>query len=100
MNVSVVRRMLHVLPFHRRLDLSYTTAKNTILLDTTVLCIYFETKYTMASADTTPPNETLPDEPADMPSTMAASVVLDHLPRDAHTALEHAGELPQPKSEF
>jgi len=47
---------------------------------------------------TPPPEEQLEDEPADMPLTMAASVVLDHLPRDAHSALEHAGELPQAKS--
>ncbi|KAK3109678.1 Ubiquitin-like protein [Teratosphaeriaceae sp. CCFEE 6253] len=34
---------------------------------------------------------------ADMPLTMAASVVLDHLPKDAHKALETAGELEQDK---
>lgn len=34
----------------------------------------------------------------DMPMTMAASVVLDHLPRDAHTALSKAGLLEQDKS--
>lgn len=34
----------------------------------------------------------------DMPMTMAASVVLDHLPRDAHTALSKAGLLEQGKS--
>jgi hypothetical protein len=34
----------------------------------------------------------------DMPLTMAASVVLDHLPRDAHTALSKAGLLEQDKS--
>jgi len=45
-----------------------------------------------------PPEEALPDEPADMPLTMAASVVLDQLPKDAYSALEHAGELPQAKS--
>ncbi|KAI4739754.1 ubiquitin-like protein [Aureobasidium sp. EXF-12298] len=33
----------------------------------------------------------------DMPMTMAASVVLDHLPRDAHTALSKAGLLEQDK---
>ncbi|KEQ73199.1 ubiquitin-like protein, partial [Aureobasidium namibiae CBS 147.97] len=33
----------------------------------------------------------------DMPMTMAASVVLDHLPRDAHTALAKAGLLEQDK---
>jgi hypothetical protein len=34
----------------------------------------------------------------DMPLTMAASVVLEHLPRDAHTALAKAGLLEQDKS--
>jgi ubiquitin-like protein ATG12 len=34
----------------------------------------------------------------DMPLTMAASVVLEHLPRDAHTALSKAGLLEQDKS--
>ncbi|THW70802.1 hypothetical protein D6D19_07608 [Aureobasidium pullulans] len=34
----------------------------------------------------------------DMPMTMAASVVLDHLPRDAHNALSKAGMLEQEKS--
>ncbi|KAK0284240.1 Ubiquitin-like protein [Friedmanniomyces endolithicus] len=37
------------------------------------------------------------DNAADMPLTMAASVVLDHLPKDAHRALEIAGELEQDK---
>ncbi|KAK0774129.1 Ubiquitin-like protein [Friedmanniomyces endolithicus] len=37
------------------------------------------------------------DNAADMPLTMAASVVLDHLPKDAHRALETAGELEQDK---
>ncbi|KAI4758571.1 hypothetical protein E4T52_09248 [Aureobasidium sp. EXF-3400] len=36
----------------------------------------------------------------DMPMTMAASVVLDHLPRDAHTALSKAGLLDQDKTLF
>lgn len=41
---------------------------------------------------------------AEMPMTMAASVVLDHLPRDAHQALDEAvkagrGGVPE-KSEF
>lgn len=55
----------------------------------------------MASAPSpSPPDEEeLPDEPAEMPLTMAASVVLEQLPKDAHAALEHAGELPFPKSE-
>lgn len=37
------------------------------------------------------------DGGADLPLTMAASVVLEHLPADAHKALETAGELEQPK---
>lgn len=50
-------------------------------------------------ATTTPPDAQLDqleqseDNTADLPLTMAASVVLDHLPRDAHRALETAGEL-------
>jgi len=40
------------------------------------------------------------DNAADMPLTMAASVVLDHLPKDAHRALETAGELEQDKGEY
>lgn len=34
---------------------------------------------------------------AELPMTMAASVVLEHLPKDAHKALETAGELEQAK---
>ncbi|KAK5113199.1 hypothetical protein LTR62_003535 [Meristemomyces frigidus] len=37
------------------------------------------------------------DHGGDMPLTMAASVVLDQLPQDAHRALETAGELEQAK---
>lgn len=37
------------------------------------------------------------DAAADLPMTMAASVVLEHLPKDAHKALETAGELEQEK---
>lgn len=37
------------------------------------------------------------DGGADLPLTMAASVVLEHLPKDAHKALETAGELEQAK---
>ncbi|KAK4636087.1 Ubiquitin-like protein ATG12 [Fulvia fulva] len=37
------------------------------------------------------------DGAADLPMTMAASVVLDQLPKDAHRALETAGELEQAK---
>jgi hypothetical protein len=48
----------------------------------------------------TPPDAQLEDNEdknTDMPLTMAASVVLDQLPKDAHKALENAGELDQPK---
>ena len=44
----------------------------------------------------TPPNADIEDEDdkdADLPLTMAASVVLENLPKDAHAALETAGEL-------
>ncbi|TKA79596.1 Ubiquitin-like protein ATG12 [Friedmanniomyces simplex] len=55
----------------------------------------------MASSSSTPsPPDTgldADDNAADMPLTMAASVVLDHLPKDAHKALETAGELEQDK---
>ncbi|KAI9712692.1 MAG: Ubiquitin-like protein [Bogoriella megaspora] len=37
------------------------------------------------------------DQAADLPLTMAASVVLTSLPQDAHQALEGAGELEQEK---
>ena len=51
----------------------------------------------MASSTSTPtPPEAQAendDNLADLPMTMAASVVLDQLPKDAHTALETAGEL-------
>lgn len=53
---------------------------------------------------TSPPISDSPDAPAeedpgaaDLPLTMAASVVLEHLPKDAHQALETAGELEQAK---
>ena len=36
---------------------------------------------------------------AEMPMTMAASVVLEHLPRDVHRALDEAGKLGVEKSE-
>lgn len=39
------------------------------------------------------PPESEPDADATLPMTMAASVVLDHLPKDATRALETAGEL-------
>ena len=38
-----------------------------------------------AAEPTSPPTE-------DLPLTMAASVILDHLPRDAHQALQSAGD--------
>lgn len=43
----------------------------------------------------TPPGALNEDEEAaaDLPMTMAASVILDHLPKDAQSALETAGEL-------
>ncbi|KAK0944805.1 Ubiquitin-like protein [Friedmanniomyces endolithicus] len=51
-----------------------------------------------SSGTSSPPDTGLDvDDNADMPLTMAASVVLDHLPRDAHKALETAGELEQDK---
>ena len=37
------------------------------------------------------------EQAADVPLTMAASVVLTSLPKDAHEALEGAGELEQEK---
>lgn len=42
------------------------------------------------------PDEEAPTD-ADLPLTMAASIVLDQLPRDAHKALETAGELEREK---
>ena len=51
----------------------------------------------MASSSSTPtppnPPEDEDDTAADLPMTMAASVVLENLPKDAHAALETAGEL-------
>jgi ubiquitin-like protein ATG12 len=48
-----------------------------------------------SSASTpTPPDQFVEDdETADLPLTMAASVILDTLPKDAHAALETAGEV-------
>jgi ubiquitin-like protein ATG12 len=45
-------------------------------------------------AEPTSPLLAIPDadDQADMPLTMAASVVLTSLPRDAHQALENAGD--------
>lgn len=52
-----------------------------------------------SSRSPSPPDaaEDAEDDVADMPLTMAASVVLDQLPKDAHKALETAGELEQDK---
>lgn len=50
------------------------------------------------SPSPSPPDDDIPDERADMPLTLAASVILDALPNDAAAALQQAGELPQPKS--
>ena len=50
----------------------------------------------MASSASTPtPPDALAedDENADLPMTMAASVILESLPKDAHAALEAAGEV-------
>ena len=51
----------------------------------------------MASSTSTPTPPDVPledeDNAADLPMTMAASVILEHLPKDAHAALETAGEL-------
>ena len=50
----------------------------------------------------TPPDAQVEDDDdnaADLPMTMAASVVLDQLPKDAHAALETAGELKDAKGE-
>lgn len=57
------------------------------------------------SASTPDGSEVLPPDAdedvlgAEMPMTMAASVVLEHLPRDARGALEGAGRLGVEKSE-
>ncbi|WPG98608.1 ubiquitin-like autophagy protein Apg12 [Acrodontium crateriforme] len=50
-----------------------------------------EPKTETTSPDVSPGNEE--NAAADLPLTMAASVVLEHLPKDAHKALETAGEL-------
>lgn len=54
----------------------------------------------------TSPGSPLPDVAeendggADLPLSMAASVVLEHLPKDAHKALETAGDLSQAKGTY
>jgi len=52
---------------------------------------------TMASTTSSPSSPSAPleedDTAADLPLTMAASVVLESLPKDAHSALQKAGEL-------
>lgn len=40
------------------------------------------------------------DDVAELPMTIAASVVLEQLPRDAHRALETAGEITQEKGKL
>lgn len=58
----------------------------------------------MASASSTPSPPHLPedddDAAADLPMTMAASVILENLPKDAHAALETAGELKDANGEI
>ena len=58
----------------------------------------------MASSGSTPsPQDATVEEDAnatEMPMMMAASVVLEHLPKDAHKALETAGELEQVKGKM
>lgn len=58
----------------------------------------------MASSTSTPtppnPPEDEDDAAADLPMTMAASVVLENLPKDAHAALETAGELKDANGEI
>lgn len=51
---------------------------------------------TASPASPEPPLED-DDNPAELPMTMAASVVIQQLPHDAHKALETAGELAQAK---
>ncbi|KAF2485452.1 ubiquitin-like autophagy protein Apg12-domain-containing protein [Neohortaea acidophila] len=50
---------------------------------------------TSTTSTPTPPDAMAEEEDngADLPMTMAASVILEHLPKDAHAALETAGEL-------
>lgn len=58
----------------------------------------------MASSTSTPTPPNLPededDAAADLPMTMAASVILENLPKDAHAALETAGELKDANGEI
>lgn len=49
-------------------------------------------------ADAVIETENEADDGIDMPMTMAASVVLEHLPKDAHQALQKAGMLAHEKS--
>lgn len=46
---------------------------------------------------TPPEDDVLESEGADLQMTMAASVVLEHLPKDTAKALDTAGDLEQPK---
>lgn len=54
---------------------------------------------TSTSSSASPPDAPVEpeDNATDMPLTMAASVVLEQLPKDATKALETAGELEQAK---
>jgi ubiquitin-like protein ATG12 len=47
----------------------------------------------MSSTPNSPEPASDDEANAELPMTMAASVVLENLPRDAHKALETAGEL-------
>jgi hypothetical protein len=80
----------------------------------TALAIGLEVRYHFAKATASNINMANASDPAsptelpvedddhggDLPLTMAASVVLDQLPKDAHRALETAGELEQAKGIF
>lgn len=46
---------------------------------------------------TSPEDDVLEREGADLPMTIAASVVLEHLPKDAARALDTAGDVEQAK---
>lgn len=69
------------------------------ILSSAIVHSHFGTMATSSNSTPTPPDAPVEedDNAADMPLTMAASVVLDQLPRDAHKALETAGELEQEK---
>ncbi|TKA73617.1 hypothetical protein B0A49_02749 [Cryomyces minteri] len=57
------------------------------------------TTFSSPHSSSSPSDGPIPDDPhtaADLPLPMTASVILEHLPRDAQTALEKAGELGRP----